>query len=357
MISWLLPAALFIVAAWSALRFLPAGAEASGALPYLIALAPLLWIPAGAITVWSLAAQQWWMACVSSVITALIAAVEWRAYRRNAAAAGNGARNAAAQHTAAIAHERGDVIQVMTLNCRYGRADPQAIMDAVRNEHIQVLALQELTEDLVRRLGGMGLNKALPYHSIGAPGSDDNGGFNGIWSAFAPLRTDVAALSIPGAEVPCLTIAADAVHNAAALGRSGDDDDAGVAPAITEGSDTIRFFSAHPKSPMRGTRQWSTGVTRLAQLRSSSPHEASVIMGDLNSHIDHPSFRHVLAAGFRDANRCARSGPVATFPRLLPWPRIELDHILADHSVAISHTRTHTIPGSDHLALAATLHV
>ena len=38
----------------------------------------------------------------------------------------------------------------MTLNCRYGKASADAIIAAVRERHIDVLALQELSTDLIK---------------------------------------------------------------------------------------------------------------------------------------------------------------------------------------------------------------
>lgn len=41
---------------------------------------------------------------------------------------------------------------MMTLNCRYGRANAAAIVSAVKERDVAVLALQELTDDLVAAL-------------------------------------------------------------------------------------------------------------------------------------------------------------------------------------------------------------
>ena len=50
-------------------------------------------------------------------------------------------------------------------------------------------------------------------------------------------------------------------------------------------------------------------------------------------------------------------GPTPTFPRWTPWPRIELDHILATPGVAFRNVESFEIAGTDHLALVATLTV
>lgn len=46
----------------------------------------------------------------------------------------------------------------MTLNCRYGRANAAAIVSAVKEHDVAVLALQELTDDLVAALDEAGLS-------------------------------------------------------------------------------------------------------------------------------------------------------------------------------------------------------
>lgn len=55
----------------------------------------------------------------------------------------------------------------MTLNCRYGRANAAAIVSAVKEHDVAVLALQELTDDLVAALDEAGLSDLLPYRQLG----------------------------------------------------------------------------------------------------------------------------------------------------------------------------------------------
>ena len=50
----------------------------------------------------------------------------------------------------------------MTLNCRYGRADANDIIANIRKRGISVLALQEVTDELIARLTEAGLNELLP---------------------------------------------------------------------------------------------------------------------------------------------------------------------------------------------------
>ncbi|MDN6017793.1 MAG: endonuclease/exonuclease/phosphatase family protein, partial [Bifidobacterium mongoliense] len=52
-------------------------------------------------------------------------------------------------------------------------------------------------------------------------------------------------------------------------------------------------------------------------------------------------------------------GRVLTFPSWLAWPRLELDHVLFTdgHGVVVDEISSFPVPGSDHLALTATLHM
>ena len=90
--------------------------------------------------------------------------------------------------------------------------------------------------------------------------------------------------------------------------------------------------------------------------------------GDLNADIDHASFRELLRSGFRDAALAQARGHVNTFPSQVPWPRIELDHIMAAtresasgsaaepaRAVAFSGVESFVVEDTDHLALTATM--
>ena len=90
--------------------------------------------------------------------------------------------------TAAEAAKHGR-FRVMTLNCRYGRANAAAIVSAVKEHDVAVLALQELTDDLVAALDEAGLSDLLPYRQLGESKETDNGGFNGIWIRIEPSDT------------------------------------------------------------------------------------------------------------------------------------------------------------------------
>lgn len=370
MMVWFLWAVMFVGMVWVLLGQLPAGWDARMPLPYMIALTPFLWIPlvlcaaaAGLLHEWGL------MVCL--LVVALAASTRRIAYwgtdprpgrntdatretsretsretYRNVcetsrettqgeagvapgtASGGIAARSADdADHATAPAS-----LTVMTLNCRYGRADAAAIVDAVRSRGIDVLALQEVSDDLVARLDAAGVADLLPYRRSGEAKENDNGGYNMIFAAYEPVTSEASAVAIPAADVPSLVIRLRDSHD-------------------------VTLASAHPKSPMRGCREWSAGIIGLGELAKRAKRDGTiaVVLGDLNSGTDHPSFRALLAHGFRDASLAQGKGPNLTFPRWLPWPRIELDHILATQGLHFSEVSSFPVPGTDHLALTACL--
>lgn len=336
---------LAIIVLWVALRALPAGAEGRLPLPYLIALIPFLWIPALLLAVVAVVLGCWPLA-VAAVALAVIVALRVPLYRLSLRGTSRETKRETycethpeASDTTARGHDEqpGAPITVMTLNCRFGRADADAIMDAVRAHDVDVLALQELTADLVGALDAAGIRDVLPHRQLGEDRPTDNGGFNGLWTRLAPVAAASSSAQIPAADVPM--IVASPTRN----GQPADAPDSAIA-----------FASAHTKSPMRGCRAWSQGIVGLGRL---ALQRATVVLGDLNCGIDHPSFRKLLAAGFRDASMSALRKPMVSFPSWLAWPRIELDHVLISGGIDAERVETLTIHGSDHLATVAALRI
>lgn len=371
---------LLICLVWCALRWLPAGSEARMPLPYLLALSCFLWIPFAIIAVWACIAGMWgqfWVAlgglltvCESQLPYWLgvlprrnhnrdrnICDPERNEERDREHVQSHNENHQASRETSretqdgsrGTSHETVrnpsdapqsllSAVNVMTLNCRFGRADAAAIITAVRERDITVLALQELSADLVAALDAQGLASLLPYRQLGEARDSDNGGFNGVWTRINPVSSTTSIVSIPAADVPAISLAYADV-NSPARGH-------------------VTFASAHPKSPMRGCREWSAGIIGLgaiADIAARTDHDIAVVLGDLNSSIDHPSFRALLRRGFIDANLYEGRGPRFTFPRWLIWPRIVLDHVLATRGASFSHVRSFVVPGTDHLALTATI--
>ncbi|MDF7640668.1 endonuclease/exonuclease/phosphatase family protein [Bifidobacterium sp. ESL0784] len=322
---------LGIIALWWVLRFLPAGADGHRPMPYLIAFVRFLWIPSMVIVTLAFASRHWIVAVFAAILTLLTGVFASPWYRKQHTSGERGRQATDGRK----AQNTNNSYTAMTLNCRYGLANPQAIVDAVRGNGVSILALQELTPTLVAELDKAGMGTLLPYCQLGKSQKGDNGGFNGIFSRIQPDAQNGNAIDIAAADVPYCDI------------------------------NGVAVYSAHPKSPMRGCREWSRGIINLATLGSHAPGNSApaaatfpsetIIMGDLNSNLDHPSFRKLLDEGFDDAGLHASHGHTASFPQWLVWPRLELDHILTTSGIRTSNVSTLAIPGSDHFALLAQL--
>lgn len=325
----ILSAVAIIALLWTTLSALPAGLEARMPLPYMIALTPLLWVPLmilAAVAAW----QHEWTAMSLLIVVALIASSQRINYWGTSI---DPAGKRKESHCETTRETLSPQFSVMTMNCRYGRADAAEIIRNIRERNISVLALQEVTDDLITRLTEADINELLPYHQFGDAKETDNGGFNVIYSRYEPSAAVPNVVSIPAADVPAITLK-------------------------TSGNRTVTLCSAHPKSPMRGCADWSAGILglrELARAKSVSNRNIVVVMGDLNSSTDHPSFRALLKSGFKDASLIQAAGPNLTFPSWLKWPRIELDHVLFTPGLKPSGVKSFEVEGTDHLALTATL--
>ena len=248
---------LIVLIAWLALTELPAGWDGHKPLPYLIALTPFLWIPFTALAIVSVCLHAWPFA-ICAVVMIIASLMRQSAYWLNGIKAPNTAAALARRLAERKAREAGATanadrprkshpdhgqFRVLTLNCRYGHADAERVVGLVRDEDVAVLALQELSDDLVARLDAAGLNALLPYHELGEALPTDNGGFNGVWMRVEPSASTPTGVPIPAADVPTMTIPFSSTRD-------------------------ITFASAHPKSPMRGCRAWSEGIIGLRALIS-----------------------------------------------------------------------------------------
>ena len=309
---WIL---LGLIALWMALRFLPAGADWHRPLIELIALIDLLAVPLLAILILTALMHAWLQGLLALVELTLVSCHRLR-YRLPQA-----------DRTSQSSSDHG--LSVMTLNCRFGRADPEEIVRCVRTYGVEVLALQEVEGNLLESLQTAGIHQLLPYLTQGTADPDDNGGHNAILSAARPTIAYPSALDLPAAAVPLVE--------------------------LKTSCGPVRVASVHPKSPQRGARQWGVGIAALAKL--AHPSTPTIVMGDCNATMQHPTFRAMLAqSGLRDASLYLKAGIHPTFPSggLLP-PLIEIDHILTDGDLTAESMNAHRISGSDHRALIAQL--
>ncbi|NMM98958.1 endonuclease/exonuclease/phosphatase family protein [Bifidobacterium olomucense] len=363
---------------WLGLSALPSGLEAHMPMPYMIALTPFLWIPLAVLAGVAAWQHHWGFVCLL-LVTALMTSSQRISYWGTGLKTGTRPARETSRETPSVDRETSretssetlpNQFTVMTLNCRYGRANADAIVQAVRERRIAVLALQEVSDELIARLDTAGIAQLLPYRQSGESKPTDNGGYNTLFSRYEPAAAVPNVVTIPAADVPAITLKLaptviaevdEPTAVSASVPSSVSTPSSTEAPADSPAprhSRTVTFCSAHPKSPMRGCADWSAGIVGLGALARASSigeHNIAVVMGDLNSSTDHPSFRTLLKSGFKDASLTQASGPTLTFPRWIKWPRIELDHVLFTPGLAVSNVTSFEIKDTDHLAVAATL--
>ena len=214
--------------------------------------------------------------------------------------------------------------------CLRARHDLQAIVELVRDQRVEVLALQETTEDFVKKLNEAGIEHYLPYAQV----SSSDGVFgNGLWSA-TPLADPTD----------------DDVNSSASFMPGG---------TVDMGGQQIRFVSVHTTAPVPGYwRQWKRSLDELGLMREHTDTRY-IFMGDFNATYDHTPFRDFLGDRFVDAAR--ESGHGFTFS----WPTNRaavpmfagIDHVVLDQGMKAGQCKVVKVEGSDHAALLATVAV
>lgn len=219
--------------------------------------------------------------------------------------------------------------RIMTLNTRIGSADVNEIVQTVKAQHVEVLALQEMSQGFIQRLKDAGIASVLPYSVVASTKHGDNGGVNGLWSAAVMSDANSNLIPVEASSIP--------------------------AASIKLGTRTVRFGSVHPNSPTRGKQSvWSSGLDSISSLKNYD--HTYVLMGDYNSTWDHSIFRSLLGSRFVDSSEQAGEGFHMTYPANSDLPSvIEIDHIVHDKGVVVGDMKTVEIAGSDHKALLATL--
>lgn len=323
----------FGVMAVMVLRMTPNGLDGKRYIPLIVAFVPWMAVLSAAILLISLISRRRVLAVISALC--LLTQLVWHAgflYPR--VSLSSAARTAV---TAATVSVDDRYARLMTLNTRNGQADAAQIVQTVREQHVEVLALQELNSSMISRLNEAGIRELLPYSVVASTSSSDNGGVNGLWSA-APMSERTGDLiPIEASSIPAASIDFDGT--------------------------VIRFGSVHPFSPRPSNQGlWDRGLGSISQLREDD--HTFVLMGDFNATWDHASFRYLLGGRFVDAGENAGEWFHMTYPankRLFGWipvpAAVEIDHIVHDRSVVVGDLDAVTVSGSDHNALLGTLEV
>lgn len=333
--------ALVLLLAWQLLRWLPAGADRLKPLPYVIALLPIapfcaaLGQVASAVAAVATRSQNefyksYLFLCVAYALLFVISLKSYTPYWAVRLL------RIKQEKSPELSLEKSREIRVMTLNCRYGRANASQIIKLAKTHKIDTILLQEVSKKLVKNLEKLGIKHDFAHVQLGSANGHENGGFNAIYTRLSNVKSFGKSIKIDAANVPIVT-------------------------AVTRDSSAenllITFASAHPKSPMRGCAAWSSGIMALAKIgenhNENNVKDVKIIGGDLNSTPDHPSFRALLKSGFLDASMQIGKR-LKTWPTWQKWPNLALDHVLVKSTgcnAIATEQRAIRVDGSDHFAL------
>src|SRR5690348_13727945 len=308
-------AALWLVAAgcliWAAVRIFGLD-RAGGVLVLLIPFTPYVTGGAVVVLVAALLLRARWPAAAAGVaVIALLACVLPRFVAdRSGLAAGAGPR-----------------LRVLSSNMLVGGADAKKIIDLVRAEHADLLAVQEFTPDAERRLDAAGVADLLPYRvSHPHPGVEGSA----VFSRY-PLRDDGLRVHPSGMTQARATVS-------------------------VPGAADLAVESVHPCAPW-SPAQAACWRTDLANEPAATPNGVPrVLLGDFNATLDHAPLRHLIATGYRDAADVRGAGLSGTWPfDGRPVPPVTIDHILADRRIGVARYAVHPVKDSDHHAVSAEL--
>ena len=321
---------MLVVLVLMAARMVPSSRSAGRVIPELVAFVPFAVLPTLVVVLLSILWHRRILAVLSALCLATL--VVWHVgYFVPRHTLSDTARSATSTSSGTAPNTDDRVLRLMTLNTLNGRVSASKVVDVVRTQKVELLALQEVSQGFLQELSDAGIHDLLPYSVLGSSGRSDNGGINVLFSATQMSDQNTSLLPIETSAMP--------------------------AGSLSIGGTTVRFVSAHPNSPHKGGQGlWSEGLTTIAKLANYS--HSYVILGDFNATWDHARFRELLGSSFVDAGEQAGEGFHMTYPAnsTIP-PLIEIDHIVysRDAGLYVGDLQTISVAGSDHLALLATL--
>jgi endonuclease/exonuclease/phosphatase family metal-dependent hydrolase len=214
-------------------------------------------------------------------------------------------------------------LRIMAANLHLGQGDAKTIVDLVRRQQVDVLALPELTPAAVTDLERAGLTDLLPYHVFDARRGGDGSGI----AANLPLRQVIliedSVLSQPSVVVD------------------------------VPGRRDIELTAVHVQPPLSPAdlRTWRA---ELADLPRPEPKKRlRILAGDFNATLDQAAFRDLVDRGYADAGEETGEGLTPTWASWPTGPPLTIDHIVADVRCAISSYAVFDLPNSDHNAVLA----
>jgi len=272
----------------------------AGPLYFLVALTPYFGLAMVIAAVAALALRVWWLALPAALIAALVTSWWIPAFR-------------------GVPSEQHWDLTVMTTNLQFGNGDAATVARAISDHDVDLLSVQELTDQGVANLVAAGISAELPYRMVrpheGAAGT-------GLWSRYPISDRD---------ETDDLIFENLSVRVAAPTG-------------------TLTFLAMHPTPPSLSdgnARALIFDGTRDFIAQTQGP---AIAAGDFNATRDNVPLRELEAIGFLDAATAAGAGMVRTWPNdLSPIPPLAaLDHVLTRDTPPAASVVVLEIPNTDH---------
>lgn len=218
-------------------------------------------------------------------------------------------------------------LRVLAANMKLGKAEPEPLVDLVRDLDVDVLSVEELTPKLAATLDEAGLRALLPDRVLS---TEDGAGGGGLYARGGLGPGEVGAI-------------------------------AGGFPLIRErlalpAAAPLELIGVHTTPPVSDqTADWEAG---LAAVPPPVDSQLRIALGDFNATLDHAPFRELLDRGYADAGSTLGAGLTGTWPanRRMP-PFAAIDHVLVDERIGIRDYSVEDLPGSDHRAVFATLSI
>jgi endonuclease/exonuclease/phosphatase (EEP) superfamily protein YafD len=346
---WLLAICILVpVAVLSVFRAIPA--EWPTQVVQLLSFTPWLVIPAAVALLLALLGRR--LPVTATAVLLLGAQLFWlwapdagRADTGQAEAGQTGAGRAGA----GASDSGGNVpLRVMTINSRFGRADAAEIVRLVRDNGVELLAIQEHTQALEDRLAAEGLGSLLP-HRISSPAENGSGSATYSRHPFeavglipdTPFQMPIFRLTVP----------------AAGAGSAG----------ARRAAATVEVTNVHTLPPVDvRVGQWRRDLASLGRLVARNGVDGQgnqLLLGDFNATYDHSEFRKLLDDG--PGGRKLVDVGTASGARFTPtWPMdgqalpgITIDHVITSPRIPASGYAVHRVAGTDHAAVIATLAV
>lgn len=215
-------------------------------------------------------------------------------------------------------------LRVLSFNAYRAEANSEELAALIKDQHPDLLILVETSEALHSKLTKLGALEELGYRTALAPA----GG----------ARDTVIFSKNPMTEIDS--------------GLSNRDTGWYSMPTVQVEVDQrqVLVTGVHVYPPINDAQKWRQGLSAIGAWVSRHPQAPMILAGDFNSTSGHRLYRDAIA-GFTEASGLR---PTATWPQgLLPFPLIEIDHILG-RGMTFTKTGTTPIEGSDHLAVHAT---